>query len=134
MRFFRTQRFAGALLALISILFTQIAVAGYVCPRDQIQQVAATIQAAEAMTAAMLDCEGMDHEQRPLCEAQVKGNSLSLERTEVSSVSTPPIVLLALTTVAYDLTPPPFRVREIPPTLGHATAPPLVIRNCCFRI
>lgn len=82
----------------------------------------------------MLDCEGMDHEQRPLCEAQAKGNNLSLERMEVSGLSAPPIILLPFTTVAYDLTPPPVWVHDVVAALEHASAPPIAIRNCCFRI
>lgn len=128
----RRARLITVLLALVSLLFMQLAVAGYACPGKQPR-----IQAAVAMTETAMPCaESMemtiDDAQPNLCQAYCQAESQSAYKYQlppflaVDALPSTPALQLALLPVV-----------EVPlptPHLQRSTAPPLAIRNCCFRI
>jgi len=128
----RRTRLVTALFALLSLLFMQLAVASYVCPgtASKVAEVAAMAEAdmpcAESMTLAM------DESQPSLCQAHCQVDQQTADRYELPS----PIAIGAL---LADFTLPAIvpvfsRVPQQPPHLMRATAPPIAIRNCCFRL
>jgi len=136
MRLSRRSRFAPALLALISVLFMQLAVAAYACPSLQPAQVAeAAMQMDMSDHETMAGCEGVvDQDQLALCYAHSQVGHQSLDKPAMPDV--PQSVPVVLVPVITDL-----HAAHRPPSL-HADAawlmpdsfPPLSIRNCCFRI
>jgi hypothetical protein len=118
-----------ALCAVASLLFAQLAMAAYACPGES----AADRTALESAPSAAPGCEGMDSSQPALCQAHCQQAAQSLEKP-VTPVVPPapwmhPIVLPA----------PEIRTAFAPSgnqrsLLARSTAPPLAIRNCCFRI
>ncbi len=128
MKLSRPSRFVAALVTLFSLLFTQLAVAAYACPAQG--------SAPMAMSAAMgngdmAGCQGMD--QHALCAAHCDPGHQSLDTPGSPHVQ--PFVPAALAVVlAAGATLQPVMARRDPYRLTRTTAPPLAIRNCCFRI
>ncbi len=128
----RRHRLITVLFALVSLLFMQLAVAGYVCPGSK-----AKIAEAAAMAEAGMPCAesmplAMDDEQPNLCHAHCQAGQQSADKYELPS------------TVAIGTLPANFSLHvaipvfsEAPlqaPHLQRTTAPPVAIRNCCFRL
>ena len=128
----RRNRLITVLFALVSLLFMQLAVANYVCPgtASKVAEVAAMAEAdmpcAESMTLAM------DESQPNLCQAHCQAGQQTADRYELPA----PVVIA---TVPADFTLPhtilvflgaPLQA----PHLRRNTAPPVAIRNCCFRL
>ncbi len=136
MQLSRQHRLIAALIALVSMLFVQLAVAAYACPSRQIAQVAEL-----AATSAHADehdhangCEGVDGEKSALCHAHCQPDTQSLDKPQLPDVS--PFVGLALVSTIVD---PGALFQPIVATrddlfLSRITSPPLSIQNCCFRI
>jgi hypothetical protein len=133
MKLSRPSRFVAALIALLSMLFMQLAVAGYVCPGFKIALVSNTV-AMHTDAGSMPGCDDMDMEQPSLCNAQVQVGSQSLDRPELPHVQ--PFIAATLTLVFDDIEPAydPILVPSDSHLLTRSSAPPLSIRNCCFRI
>jgi hypothetical protein len=121
----RSSRFVSALIALFSILFMQFAVAAYACPTM-------TMQHGDDM--AMSHCAGMDMEQPSLCHAHDQVGDQSLNTPELPQVQ--PFIATAFTLVFHDIKAIDNSIAAIPTSLllTRTTAPPVAIRNCCFRI
>ena len=124
----RPVRYLAALLTMASLLFAQLALAAYVCPG---MHAGATVAAA---MASMPGCDGMDMDQPALCHAHQQTGNQSLDKPDLPAVQpfTPGALVLTLA-------PAPLAAQpsfEVPATLhlSHATAPPLAIQHCCFRI
>ncbi|GGH52188.1 hypothetical protein GCM10010975_06530 [Comamonas phosphati] len=87
----RIHRLATAFLVALSLLFSQLALAGYVCPQED---------GVEAMTARMeagLPCEGMDRQQPVLCHQHTNAPDVAFEAAKLPMASLPAIVqVLAL--------------------------------------
>ena len=127
----RRHRIFTVLFALCSLLFMQFSVAGYACPgfESRVQEMSAMAQAgtpcAESMSMAM------DDTQPNLCQAhcqtaQPAGDNVALQ-----------VPALAGTPMPFAIAPPTAlaqRPLPQPSLLARTTAPPLTIRNCCFRI
>ena len=126
---------ATVLVALVSLLFMQLAVAAYACPA------AGTKAAAVAATAAMADssmpcaksmASGLDDAQPNLCQAHCQAGQQSADKHE------PPLPL-SLGALPADFTMP-AQLRRVSgaslqvPHLMRTTAPPAAIRHCCFRL
>ena len=138
MRLSRRPRLVATLLALISVLFTQLAVAAYACPSMQIAQAMESI----AISATAIDhqnmagCEEMemDREAPVLCQNHGQTGHQSLDKPEVPDVLpfTATLLMQSLSVAAssYQSVAPP--AENI--FLKRTTAPPLSIQNCCFRI
>lgn len=134
MKLFRPSRFVAALITLFSMLFMQLAVAGYACPELKIDLVSQSVTMSTDAGGGMPGCADMDAEQSSLCDALDQSVSQSLDRPELPRVQ--PFIAVALP-LAFDAFPPAYRpIAALPDSflLARITAPPLSIRNCCFRI
>lgn len=136
MKLSRRSRFAAAVLALFCVLFTQIAVAGYACPSMQIARAMESIAAPAVadVHADMQGCAGMTDEEPVICQDHGQVGSQSLDKPASPDVS--PFIAAMLVqnldhaTITWQSITPP----AIDHVLTRTTAPPLSIRNCCFRI
>lgn len=117
MKVWLPSRVITALIALVSVLFMQFAVASYACPAVKVD-----------------NCHGMDMEQPSLCHAHEQAGNQSLDKPPVPPVA--PFVPATLVTllVADKPVQPSQTDRADTFFLTRATAPPLAIRHCCFRI
>ena len=130
--FLRRHRLFTVLFALCSLLFMQLAVAGYSCPgpESRVQEVAAMAQAgmpcADSMSMAL------DDEQPNLCKAHCDPVQAG---TGHDAVQVPALAadngMLHAAALSIAL---PQRSAPQPSLLARTTAPPLAIRNCCFRL
>lgn len=133
MKLSRTHRILTALIALFSMLFMQAAVASYTCPALQGGDLGSTVVDQPSM-AAMPGCDRPDTGNPALCHAHCLDGKSSLDKPQVPTV-TPAAVLVS--TLLFPLEPllaSPQPVAEQPSFLRRATAPPIAIRHCCFRI
>lgn len=132
MKLSRPSRVVAALIVLISMLFMQLAVAGYACPGFKIGQ--ASDSMSMDVDQAMVGCQGMDTVQPSLCHANDQAGNQSLDKPELPHVH--PFIAAALTLVVHDiaLTYSPITAQPESLLLTRTTAPPLSIRHCCFRI
>ena len=137
MRLTRRSRFVTALIALFSVLFMQLAVAAYACPTIQAKQ-ETTSHAAGASAdvhSEMGGCEGgADLEQPALCFAYSQEGSQSLYKPAVPDIQPAAVVDIVREIVDSVLVFRPVSTRAQAPWLMRVSAPPLSIRNCCFRI
>ena len=135
MRTTRRTRFATALITLVSLLFMQLAVASYVCPGalQKIAGVAALSNAVVPCADLMSQNMGVDNTQPNLCKAYCEAGQQSADTYQVTPLASvlPVRGLLIAPTVASRNLPGLFLQT---PLLVRATAPPLIVRNCCFRI
>ena len=79
-------RLAAALLVVMSLLFSQLAMARYSCPA------AAQPAAMAAMMAGATPCDGMDAAQPTLCHQQANGAPQSFEAVKVPVPSLPMVI------------------------------------------
>lgn len=82
----RLHRLTTAFLVVLSLLFSQLALAGYACPQEE---------SAEAMTARMaagMPCEGMDPQQPVLCHQHTSAPDLNVEAVKLPVASLPAVV------------------------------------------
>ncbi|MFZ6747014.1 hypothetical protein ACO0LC_27615 [Undibacterium sp. JH2W] len=135
MKLSRPHRLLTALIILFSMLFMQFAVASYVCP-GHITGSEIPALSGDISFVAMGDCAGMDKEQPALCHAHADDpySKQSLDKPQTPDVQ--PFVLAGLT-LTLQLTDTAGLPPERQPQLSHlarSSAPPIAIRNCCFRI
>lgn len=132
MRLSRRSRVFAAVLALVSVLFTQLAVASYLCPS---MQIARAIEAAAVDHQDVSGCEDMDTAKQPVpCHDLGQTRNQSLDKAELPNV--PPFAATLLVQTVSPADHPTQSALPLPSDLylTRATAPPLSIRNCCFRI
>jgi hypothetical protein len=135
MKLSRPSRFVAALIALFSVLFMQFAVAAYACPglmTGQSSEPAA--MSSNTGDEGMEGCTEMDMEQPSLCHAYVHVGDQSLDKPGVPPVQPFTSVALVVTLMTADVTRLPVPTANEPVSLTRSTAPPISIRNCCFRI
>jgi hypothetical protein len=129
-----TSRLLTAIVAIFSMLFMQLAVASYACPGESPARLNG-VTAATAMAGDMANCDGTDPAQPTLCHSYVHGEATkqSLAKTPVPDV--PPFVpaALMLTLQVFNVVLPVLQTYP-PIALARTSAPPIAIRNCCFRI
>jgi hypothetical protein len=133
----RHSRYLAALIALISMLFMQLAMASYACPDLRIAQKQPGASDTSAVMAAhqdMSDCQGADKVTPNLCQAQDQAGSQSLDTPHVPQVPAFTAIGLALPVLFLASAYQPPVVQPDAASLTRSTAPPLSIRNCCFRI
>lgn len=130
----RRTRLITALLALISLLFMQWAVASYACPgvASRLGEVAAMAEAGVPCASSMsLD---MDDSQASLCHAHCQTDKQNTHNPECAA----PIALTALGPSFVVPVPELDSSGDAPwqssPHLRRTIAPPLAISNCCFRL
>ena len=88
-RYFR--RCTTAFLVVLSLLFSQLALASYVCPGEAEAASVAGMTMAEGES-----CEGMDAAQPVLCHQHAADMSLSFEPVKLATPSLPAIVQVLL--------------------------------------
>jgi hypothetical protein len=132
MKMTRFSRLLAAGIALFSLLFMQLAVAAYVCPASGTGSPAASVMAIDQ---SMPGCQGMQANQPApaLCAAHCDHAPQSADTPSMPAIA--PFVQAALCVVlpAHAGARP---VASLPDGFPPAAtgAPPLIIRNCCFRI
>jgi hypothetical protein len=135
MKLSRPSRFVAAAIALFSILFMQLAVAAYVCPTLSLDHHSQTMSASVGVAAAeMPACHDMDPAEPSLCHAYGQAGNQSLDKPVVPPLQPFMAVGFGLPVSPLDIIYPPAFTLPGTTFLTHATAPPLAIRNCCFRI
>lgn len=101
----RLHRLGTAFLVVLSLLFSQLALAAYVCPAQT------GAQAMADMMAAGQPCEGMDAQQPALCHQHAADPGKTFEAAKLPAVSLPAIVqvleLPPVAEVAAALAAPP---------------------------
>lgn len=105
----RRHRFLTALLVAMSLLFSQLALANYICPGDQ---------DGSAMTqrmAAGQPCEGMDGGQPALCHQHATAASQAVDQLKVLTPTLPALV--------QSLFPPVLDLAARAPTLPLSAQP-----------
>ena len=128
----RRTRLATALIALISLVFMQFAVARYVCPG-----LASTAIEVAALAEAAMPCAGSKALNPVDAQSSLCGAHCQTERQSANTYKLPPIVDAHTVLVIFSApTPAPVTLWEPlqAPLLERATAPPLAVRHCCFRI
>ncbi|MDB5755207.1 MAG: silD [Massilia sp.] len=131
MKLNRPSRVVAALIALCSVLFMQLALASYACP---ILKIDAGARAAQMAVQGMADCADMDMAQPGLCQAAAHPDHQSLDKPQLPEVQPFAASGLSVTLMPAEVTPALAVAPSKTVFLEHATAPPLTIRNCCFRI
>jgi len=133
MRLTRKTRLIAALLALVSMLFMQQAVAAYACPGLQMgDQDVMMLSQSQFDMGSMPGCDQPDPEQSALCHAHCQDGKQSLDKAELPPISPALVIGFFAVVVNSDILQRSFNTYA--PLLTRTTAPPLSIRNCCFRI
>ncbi|BEP65243.1 hypothetical protein GmRootV213_57970 (plasmid) [Variovorax sp. V213] len=125
-RYFR--RCTTAFLVVLSLLFSQLALASYVCPGE-----AEAASMAGMTMAAGESCEGMDTAQPVLCHQHAADMSLSFEPVKLAAPSLPAIVqvlLVPLVLVAQDHALPP----QARPEWQHPPPDPVFLATLRLRV
>lgn len=81
-----TRRLTTAFFVVLSLLFSQLALASYVCPQQS------DPAAMAEMMAAGVPCEGMDQDQPGLCAEHSSSAAQSFEVVKVPTLSLPMVV------------------------------------------
>lgn len=128
----RQSRCITVLIALVSLLFMQLAVAGYVCPGAKQKTAEAALLAEAKMPCAESMAVHMDDGQPNLCQAHCQAGHQTADRYELPApldTSAAPASFMLPTAERVFLGAPLQQ-----PHLQRTAAPPLAIRHCCFRI
>lgn len=128
----RRNRLLTALLALVSLLFMQLAVAGYACPSAQPRTAEMAAMAEAGMPCAETMSRGMDVEQPNLCQAHCQAGQQTADKYELPSLAS--AGMIASVFAPFPTAPTPLGASLQAPHLRRATAPPLAVQHCCFRI
>jgi hypothetical protein len=123
MKLRRSHRVVAALIALVSLLFMQLAVAAYACPMQTHQTV-----------APIADCHGIDRQNASLCAAHAEAGKQSLDKAATPAVQPFVAAAVLVEVTGLDQLMPQgvsFVASDVPAT---GAAPPMSILHCCFRI
>lgn len=119
-------------ITLIGLLFTQLAVAAYACPEFGAGN---PVVNPQVIDPDMPGCQGMplDQQAPSLCGAHCDDAPQSADTPSVPAVA--PFVQAALT-VVLALNDASLPIDSLPDgfELTRTGSPPLIVRNCCFRI
>lgn len=107
-------RLGTAFFVVLSLLFSQLALAQYVCPQQ------AGVEAIAEMMAAGLPCEGMDQQQPALCHQHSADPAKTFEAVKLPVIAQPAIVQVVELPLLLDA----FQAGATPPAAGLATRPP----------
>lgn len=123
MKLRRSHRIVAALIALVSLLFMQLAVAAYACPMQ-----------AQKAPMAMADCHMTDPVNPSLCHAHAESTKQSLDKAATPAVQ--PFIAGAVLVAVAGLDQLMPRCVSVTPSCVPAAgaAPPIAILHCCFRI
>jgi hypothetical protein len=107
----RLHRRTTAFFVVLSLLFSQLALAQYVCPQQ------ADVEAMAARMEAGTPCEGMDPQQPVLCHQHAADPGKTFEAVKLPTVSLPAVVQV----LELPLVP---EVRVAPPAAFFEAQPP----------
>ena len=137
MRIIARSRFVVACVALAGMLFIQFAAASCICwPTIGDGKADSTAVSGGAGRIAMADCPDMHAEQSAVCHVHANGDAAkqTLDKSELPSIQPFAPSILFLTLHFVDAASAASFAPRQPLVLTRATAPPLAIRHCCFRI
>ena len=92
----RLQRLTTIFAVVLSLLFSQLALANYACPGQ------ADAEAMAEMMAAGSPCEGMDQNQPTLCHEHSAGAPQSVEAAKVPAPTLPMVVQVLFVPLVID--------------------------------
>jgi hypothetical protein len=137
MRYPRRIRFVAAIVALFSLLFMQLAVAAYVCPKQTASphRVHVADRAASTAASGADCCLQMDKDNPSLCHAHDHASKPQpLEQAAVAAIA-------AFVPTGWVLTLADGREplaggldADAASLIANSSAPPIAIRHCCFRL
>ena len=119
------RKLTTAFFVVLSLLFSQLALARYVCP----QQV--DVRAMAAMMQAGTPCEGMDSQQPALCHLHAADASQSFEAVKLPTASQPLIIQVLELPLVLEAE----QASAVPPTaVSEAQPPPDPLFLCTLRL
>lgn len=132
MRYPRRIRLFAALVALVGLLFTQLALASYDCPQLG-KALAQSIAAGDGQAAHASCCAPHDEQNPNVCEAhgQAKSQSPDLPAQPPVAPFIPARLVLAIS--AVDIPLPPDLEAPAAFLAAPGSSPPISIRHCCLR-
>ena len=109
----RVHRLTTTIFVVLSLLFSQLAMASYVCPQQ------ADMRAMAAMMQAGMSCDGMDQQQPALCHQHAADPGKTFEAVKLPAVSLPMVVHVLELPLVLDAevagSVPPAAASEAPP-------------------
>ena len=110
----RVRRLTTTFFVVLSLLFSQLALAQYVCPQE------ADVETMAAMMASGTPCEGMDPQQPVLCHQHSADPAKTFEAVKLPAAAQPAVEqVLELPLVLKAQAP-----RAVPPTATSEAQPP----------
>jgi hypothetical protein len=134
MKLRRRSRLVAAVITLFSILFMQLAVASYACPALSVGHEQSTQAMGLEAMGDRSSCDEIDPDEPSLCYAHDQAGNQSLDKPGVPPLQPFLVTGHWLPLTQADAAPLAALADHLATSLKHATAPPLAIRNCCFRI
>ena len=128
----RRNRLFTVLIALVSLLSMQFALAAYVCPGTISRVAAASQMEQSAMPCDETMAGAMDGLQPGLCHAHCQAEHQSADKYQVPAIAVP--IHFGTGFITLRLVPIPPGAPLQAPLLTRTTAPPVAVRHCCFRI
>ncbi len=110
----RLHRLTTAFFVVLSLLFSQLALAQYVCPQQ------AAVEAMAAMMEAGQPCEGMDPDQPVLCHQHSADSAKTVEAVKLPLASQPAVVQVLELPLVLEAQ----AARAVPPTATSEAQPP----------
>lgn len=107
-------RLPATLFVVFSLLFSQLALAVYVCPQQS------DAEAIAAMMEAGQPCEGMDPEQPVLCHQHSADPAKTFEAVKLPAAAQPAVVQVLELPLVLEAQAP----RAVPPTATSEAQPP----------
>lgn len=89
-------RLTTTFIVVMSLLFSQLALASYVCPQE------ANVRAIATRMEAGSPCEGMDQQQPVLCHQHTSDAGQSFEASKLPAVPRPAVVMVLVLPVLLD--------------------------------
>ena len=110
----RFHRLTTAFFVVLSLLFSQLALASYVCPQE------ADVETMAAMMEAGQPCEGMDQEQPALCHEHATPVAKTFEAVKLPVVGQPVLFQVLVLPLALNA----LEAQSVPPTASSDARPP----------
>lgn len=109
----RIHRLTTSIFVVLSLLFSQLALANYVCPQEP------SPQAMTAMAETGIPCDGMDVQQPALCHQHAADPGKTFEAVKLPTASLPMVIQVLELPLVLDAdearTPPVANTREARP-------------------
>jgi hypothetical protein len=110
----RFHRLTTTFIVVLSLLFSQLALAQYVCPQQ------ADLEAMAAMMEAGQPCEGMDPDQPVLCHQHSADPAKTFEAVKLPAAAQPAVAQVLEWPVLLEAR----AARAVPPTASSEAQPP----------